>query len=75
MTNKEIEKYHDEIQKAFISCSHCGHKVIIRKKEDKVLCSWCKNYVFKNKSDYFKYKLKKEMRKNEKRFRVNGKRD
>ena len=64
MTNKEIEKYHDEVQKAFISCPNCGHKVIIRKKEDKVLCSWCKNYVFKDKKSEFKYKIKQQMKTN-----------
>ena len=64
MTNKEIEKYHDEVQKAFISCSHCGHKVIIRKKEDKVLCSWCKHYVFKDKKSEFEYKIKQQLKTN-----------
>ena len=74
LTNKEIEEWSSVVLKYKTRCK-CGHKVFIDKDKDKVLCQVCKNYVFKNKSDYFKYKLKKEMRKNEKWFRVNGKRD
>lgn len=41
----------------------CGHSVAFPNKTDKVICSWCGNYVFKDKKDEFKYKLSQEMKK------------
>lgn len=43
----------------------CGHRIIMTSKVDKTICSWCGNWVYKNKKDEFKDKLRKELRKNE----------
>lgn len=39
----------------------CGHSVIITPtaKYNKVLCSWCNQWIFKNDLEMFKYYLKK----------------
>lgn len=40
-----------------IKCPTCGHSVHFAK-VDKKICSWCGNYVFKNRKVEFDYKLK-----------------
>ena len=37
-------------------CKHCGHSVIIPKtsKANKVICTWCGYYIFKNDFEEFK---------------------
>ena len=40
----------------------CGHTVIIRPNVDKILCHWCNNWVFKDKQEEFKYRLKEKMK-------------
>lgn len=46
----------------------CGHSVVIYPFEHRKrkLCSWCNRYVFINKEEEFKYKLKERLGKNEK---------
>ena len=34
------------------TCKNCGHKMLIGRKE-KIICSWCYHYVFKNKKEEF----------------------
>lgn len=43
-------------------CGKCGHTQFLGK-QDKIICDWCKNYIFKNKKDEFMYRmgLKNEM--------------
>ena len=55
-------KIYDYITKHKVKCK-CGHKVFITK-YDKIICSWCGNYVFKDKKKEFDYRLK-EMLNNE----------
>ena len=40
----------------------CGHSVVILPKEEKTFCTYCGHYVFKNKKDEFKYRIKEIMR-------------
>ena len=45
-----------------IACK-CGHRILMGLEERKV-CNWCGNYVYRNKEIEFKYKLKEKMMKN-----------
>ena len=58
---QEYERRADELDKVKYRCK-CGHRVIIPKYVDKQLCDWCGNYVFKNKSEEFKYRMQEKMR-------------
>lgn len=40
----------------------CGHSVLMNKGVDKVLCTWCKNYVFKDKKTEDLYRLKERLK-------------
>ena len=61
MTNKEIQKYADEIIKHKYKCK-CGHSVFIPFDKDKALCSWCNQYCFKSKEAEFKYRMKERLK-------------
>lgn len=39
----------------------CGHSVVIY--NDKVICTHCNKWVFKNKEDEFKYRINEQLRK------------
>ena len=39
-------------------CKCCGHTVEFWHGENKVLCNWCNHWVYKNKKEEFKYKMK-----------------
>lgn len=56
LSTKEYKRLSDEYDKVKYMCK-CGHRVIIPYNVDKVLCSWCHNYVFKDKQVEFKYRL------------------
>lgn len=60
-TNDNVEKIMKERAKHRYYCK-CGHSVTIKPSEIKVLCHWCNNWVFKNKQDEFKYRLKEKMK-------------
>ena len=62
LTFKEVETLHQYFQDNKITCK-CGHRVYVGNKE-KIVCSWCGNYVYRDKLTEFKENLKKEMRKN-----------
>ena len=62
LTVKEFERLTDELDKVKYKCSKCGHKEIIPKWVDKQICSWCGSYVFKDKKEEFKYRLKEKMK-------------
>lgn len=61
LTNREIEEWSSTVQRYKTRCK-CGHKVFIDKDRDKVLCSVCKKYVFKDKQAEFKYKMKQKLK-------------
>lgn len=37
-------------------CSYCGHSMLIGRK-DKIICSWCKHWIFKDKKQEFLYRM------------------
>ena len=57
---KRMTETYDEVK---YICK-CVHRVIIPNGVNKQICDWCNNYVFKNKKEEFKYRLKEEMRRN-----------
>lgn len=61
MSNKDIEKYTEEMHNHKYPCK-CGHKVYIAWNKDKALCNWCGSYVFKSKEDEFRYRLKEKLK-------------
>ena len=62
LTVDEFERMTQEYDKVKYKCK-CGHRVIIPVWKDKQLCSWCGNYVFKDKKEEFEYKIKQIMNK------------
>ena len=56
--NDEI-KLHTAITKNITKKCKCVHSVDVYEK--KKLCTYCGNYVFKNKEDEFKYRLNEKM--------------
>lgn len=69
MKVSEIEKYSSILQEHKIKCK-CGHRMLIPYHVDKIICSWCGNYVYKNKRVEFKDKLSREIRKNGGRINI-----
>ncbi len=65
LTAKEWKRMLDELDKVKYRCS-CGKRTIISKKDDKAICSWCGNYVFKDKKEEFKYRIKEKTKKEKK---------
>ena len=67
ITHKEITNYKEmsmllnAYKNTSVKCK-CGHTNIIPVWEEKILCSWCKNYVYRDKKAEFKDKLIKEIR-------------
>lgn len=57
LSDEEFERLSREYEKVRYKCK-CGHSVIIPTWVDKQLCNWCGNYVYKDKKDEFKNKLK-----------------
>lgn len=55
-TFKQDTKIFNSIAKCKVKCT-CGHSIPTTK--PKVICSWCGNYVYKDKRLEFKEKLKK----------------
>lgn len=58
---KRYERLADELDKVKYTCK-CGHRVIIKDKESKTLCSWCNNYVFKSKKDEDLYRIQEKLK-------------
>lgn len=51
---------------SFFGCNYkcpCGHTVTMTSKVDKVICSHCGNYVFKNKKAEFDFRMREKMKK------------
>jgi len=60
MTNREIEKEHELATKNMVKCT-CGHSLFIRNKYGREICSWCNNWVYKDKKTEFMYKMKEKL--------------
>ena len=50
-------KFIDELSKYKVKCK-CGHTQILTNRFDRVLCSYCGNYIYRDKKTEFMYKLK-----------------
>jgi len=62
-TSQHLEnpiKYSHILTKERIKCS-CGHCVNIPPNLDKIICTWCGNYVFRDKKTEFEYRMKERM--------------
>lgn len=62
MKTSEIDKYSRILQDRKITCK-CGYRMLIPFHIDKMICTHCGKYVYRNKKVEFKDKLMKEMRK------------
>lgn len=61
LTDEEYKRMTAELDKVKYRCK-CGHRVIIYNNREKSVCEWCGNYVFKNKKDEFKYRVKERIK-------------
>lgn len=61
MTFEEDTKRFNALAKQRIHCKHCGHSITFYKGsyKDKIICSYCGRYIYKNGLIEFKEKLKK----------------
>lgn len=59
------DKLFSEFEEIKVKCI-CGHKTVMPVYVDKSVCSHCKRTVINNSRAYFKYKLRKELKKHEK---------
>lgn len=56
------EKLDDILSQNNIKCK-CGHTNTMNIKENKMICKWCGNYVFRNKRAEFEYRLRERINK------------
>lgn len=61
MTPKEYKRQAAEYDKVKYRCS-CGHRVVIPYWREKGLCTWCNHYVYKDKKQEFKERLKEKLK-------------
>ena len=59
------EKALSELEKLKVKCE-CGHTKIMPVYQDTAICKFCKRKIYNNTKMYFMYKLRKEIKKNEK---------
>ena len=59
------EKALSELEKLKVKCE-CGHTKIMPVYQDTAICEFCKRKIYNNTKMYFMYKLRKEIKKNEK---------
>lgn len=57
LNNKEMTKYFTDLTTCTRKCKHCGHSMQFLSKKDRLICSWCSNWVYKSDSIEFKYKM------------------
>lgn len=56
----EEERLWEEKSKCKVTCK-CGHVSTILNKEGYKLCTWCRNYVFRNPQIEFEYRMKEKL--------------
>lgn len=59
----EDTRYFKELSKLKVKCKRCGHTQTLFK--DKVICDWCKYYIYKDKKLEFVERLKQELKNEE----------
>ena len=60
-TDKEFERMSNELNKVKVKC-RCGARIVVPMQVDKGLCYRCKNYVFRDKKEEFKYRMREKLR-------------
>ena len=58
-TNDELVKIMEDMTKARKICK-CGHSVLLTSRDNKQICGWCGEYVFKDKKAEFEYRMKEK---------------
>lgn len=66
LTNRELLKKEKIATDYGVKCAHCGHRMLITNRFDRVICTWCGNWIYRNKKAEFRYRIEKEMKKNAK---------
>ena len=61
-SEKRTKKFFNDMSSISVYCK-CGHSVQIYSKTDRLLCTWCGKWVYKNPQIEFKYKLQEKMKK------------
>ena len=61
MLKKDV-KLQDAIKKHNRYCKHCGHTMTLLN-TDRVLCTWCGNWIYYDEKTEFKYKMLEQMKK------------
>lgn len=56
------EKMMQKLKVNNVKCQ-CGHTNTMNIREDKMICKWCGNYVFRNKRAEFEYRLRERINK------------
>ena len=59
-SNGDMSKYSNILRSGSVKCK-CGRIEPIPPHLNKVICSWCKNYVFRTPKDEFKHRMKEKM--------------
>ena len=54
---KMIKKEYDAFQDYMVKCK-CSHTLLFTGQKDRIICSHCGNYVYKDKKTEMKYKVK-----------------
>lgn len=55
-TEKEMTKYFDAMVERIVKCD-CGHAIVFQEQTDRIICSWCNHWVYRNPKIKFKYKM------------------
>lgn len=61
MSYAEDSRLFEERTRLRVTCKHCGHTKAIPSFVDKVICSWCKHYIFRNDEIESKYRFKEKI--------------
>lgn len=61
LTTEEFRRMTAELDKVKHRCN-CGHRVIVPESKNKEICNWCGHYVFKDKREEFRYRVKEKIR-------------
>lgn len=67
LSNQEIIKLFEDKQKYRVVCK-CGHTNFIVNKSGRCLCSYCNEWVFKDKKTEFEYRLLEKCKRERKKL-------
>lgn len=63
MRKTNIEKKASYFNELKSTCVNCGRKQPIRYDKDRVMCTWCKHYIFRTEKEYYDYYNRQKFRK------------